>query len=345
MKTSAPPTLRALRLLFRGLICATKPLPHARERRRALKTIRDIPYVEGGDAAQVLDVIRSRDAHGVQPALLYIHGGGFAICSKETHEIITSNYAAMGFTVFSIEYRLAPEDPYPAAFHDSCDALLWVLKHAADYGGDVSRLVVAGESAGGNLALGVTLAACWRDPNDAHAGAVYDANPSIRAVMPACGLLHVTGIGRQWRDKPQNFIGKYIWRGLERTYLPSLIHFQTPPIWADPLVILETRRLTRPVPPTFVLCGSWDPLHVDSERLSKTLDRLGVDHEYLCEKGAVHAYHALVWTASARRAWERKRRFLAERIPGNQARPTIAEKASAYASSPGLGASTIASTP
>lgn len=322
MKTSHSPAVSALRLIFKGITVATKPLPHARQRRSSLNTVKNVRYGLGEHREQVLDVIRAKDAEGVQPALMYIHGGGFAVCSKETHEIITSTYAAMGFTVFSIEYRLAPEHPFPAAFHDSCDALLWILKHAAEFSADVNRLVIAGESAGGNLALAVSVAASFRDANDPKAAAVFDAAPTIRAIAPACGLLHVSGIGRLWRDKPENVVGRTIWRGLEKTYLPSVLDYRTPAIWADPLVLVETKRMERPLPPTYILCGTADLLHGDSERLDAALDKLGVDHEFHSQQGGVHAYHALVWTEAAKLTWSNQRRFLAKYVEGIDAEPT-----------------------
>lgn len=320
---SASLTVIALRRLFEGIVASTRTLPHARARRGRIVVQRDIPYVAKADTAQKLDVIRASTGEDVRPALVYIHGGGFAVCSKETHEIITSAYASMGFTVFSINYRLMPEHPFPAPFHDACDALLWVLENGACYGADVSRLVIAGESAGGNLALGVCAAASMRDASDAKAAAVYDAAPSIVACAPACGLLQVSGIARLWRDVPQNKVGRWVWTRLQDLYLPHPSKFASPPIWADPLTVVETGALTRPLPPMFVLCGTADLLHLDSERLDAALTKRGVAHEFLSEPGGVHAYHALVWTEAAQRAWARQRRFLAERVPGIEDGPVI----------------------
>ena len=100
------------------------------------------------------------------------------------------DFAAMGFAVFSINYRLAPKHPFPAAVEDSALALTWLAANADEYGADLQRLVYGGESAGGNLVSGLTLAGCWQ-LDDPLARRVWElARP--KAVLLACGLLQVS---------------------------------------------------------------------------------------------------------------------------------------------------------
>src|SRR5439155_19995964 len=87
--------------------------------------------------------------------------------------------------------RLAPQHRFPAAIEDVCEAWRWLAANAASYGGDVERMMVAGESAGGNLATALTLSACYERP-EPFARAVFEANAVPRAVMPACGILQVS---------------------------------------------------------------------------------------------------------------------------------------------------------
>ena len=90
---------------------------------------------------------------GPWPVVVYVHGGGFVLCDLDTHDGICRNIAAdAGAVVVSIDYRLAPEHPFPAAADDAVTALRWVAGHLADIGGAPGRLVVAGDSAGGHLA-------------------------------------------------------------------------------------------------------------------------------------------------------------------------------------------------
>lgn len=86
--------------------------------------------------------------------LLYVHGGGYFSCSPRTHRSITGAFAVRGFRVFAPDYRLAPEHPFPAALDDALAAYQAMLAHTAP-----ERLVIAGDSAGGGLALATLLAA------------------------------------------------------------------------------------------------------------------------------------------------------------------------------------------
>jgi acetyl esterase len=88
-----------------------------------------------------------------QPALLYFHGGGFTIGSIQTHDNLCRSLAAKsGVMVLSLDYRLAPEHPFPAAPDDALDTLLWVIANAPKLGIDETRIALGGDSAGANLA-------------------------------------------------------------------------------------------------------------------------------------------------------------------------------------------------
>jgi acetyl esterase len=87
------------------------------------------------------------------PALVYYHGGGFTVGSVDTHDALCRMFARDGrCAVLSVDYRLAPEYPFPTAVEDAFDALSWLHAHAAEYGVDAERLAVGGDSAGGTLA-------------------------------------------------------------------------------------------------------------------------------------------------------------------------------------------------
>ena len=124
-----------------------------REAHAHVDVLRDVPYGPH-PVAHRLDIYRPRGATGPLPVLVYIHGGAFVLCSKDTHRSLALlNAQRANYLVFNINYRLAPRHPYPAAIADACTAYRWVQRHARQYGGDPERIVVAGESAGGNLAL------------------------------------------------------------------------------------------------------------------------------------------------------------------------------------------------
>lgn len=87
------------------------------------------------------------------PVLVYLHGGGWVAGSVATHDPFCRLLSeAAGVIIVSVEYRLAPEHPYPAALDDTLAAVRWAAKHAGEWGGDTARLAVGGDSAGANLA-------------------------------------------------------------------------------------------------------------------------------------------------------------------------------------------------
>ena len=87
------------------------------------------------------------------PGLLYLHGGGFVIGSIETHDIVCRQLALhSGCAVFALDYRLAPEHPFPTAVNDAWDALVWLRENGSMLGVDPHRIAVGGDSAGGTLA-------------------------------------------------------------------------------------------------------------------------------------------------------------------------------------------------
>ncbi|MFF4416428.1 alpha/beta hydrolase [Streptosporangium sp. NPDC001559] len=117
-----------------------------------------------GPAGEVPVRVYTPEGDGPFPALVWFHGGGWTIGSLDENEVACRAVCAgAGAVVVSVDYRLAPENPFPAAADDSYAALLWVHENAEALSVDASRLAVAGESAGGNLAAVVALKA--RDLN------------------------------------------------------------------------------------------------------------------------------------------------------------------------------------
>lgn len=112
----------------------------------------------GGDLA--LRVFVPHHGVGPLPVVVFAHGGGFVFCDLDSHdEFCRSMAQGVGAVVVAMDYRLAPEAPAPAAHDDVYAALEWASKNAGEYDGDASRIVLAGDSAGGNLASTVAIAA------------------------------------------------------------------------------------------------------------------------------------------------------------------------------------------
>ena len=295
---------------FESMSRAGRSHPRARQAIGRLTVERDIAYLPTGSHYHTLDVYRAPSLPDDAPILFYVHGGGFRILSKDTHWLMAVAYAQRGYVVFSINYRLAPRHPFPAAIEDVCDALRWVHAHGQEYGGDPDRIVVAGESAGGNLVTALTVAMCYDRP-EPYAGRVRDL-PVPQATLPACGLLQTTDVARLRRRKPE--ITRFVLERLlecEEGYVggSAADNFEL----ADPLLLLEAGGPDRPLPPFFAICGTKDPLLDDTRRLAAALDALGVDNEHRVYPGEVHAFHAFLWRPAARQAWADTWAFLGAR--------------------------------
>jgi acetyl esterase len=293
---------------FVGVSNASGRLPIAKPGFHGIEVERNVPYLGSGQDHHLLDIWRPRERSGPLPVVLYIHGGRFARLSKDTHWLFNLVFARRGYLVFSINYRLAPTHRFPAAVEDVCAAWRWLQENAARYGGDLNRVVVAGESAGGNLTTALTLATCYRRP-EPFARAVYDLGAVPKAVMPACAVLEVS--------KPERFTFRTSYmedrmQEMAEDYLHGIaVDAEHGLDLADPIVPLERGlKPDRPLPPFFAPVGTWDPLIVDTQRLAAALQRLNVRCEARYYPRGLHAFHGFVFTPQARQCWREAFTFL-----------------------------------
>lgn len=300
---------------FRGAARLGRLHPHADPRRHGVDVLRNVPYREGGREEHRLDVYRPRDATGPLPAVLYVHGGGFRILSKDTHWVMALAFARRGYVVFNMSYRLAPRDRYPAAIEDVLAAYRWLVANAADHDVDLDRLVLAGESAGANLVTAATLATTFAR-RERWAQETFELGVIPRAVVAACGLLQVTDTDRFARGRALHPFLLDRLHEVSDAYLgPGMTgprpHLRPDLDLADPLLVLESDLApARALPPFFAPVGTWDPLVEDSERLAVALARRGVACEAKLYARQVHAFHAFVLHPAARRCWSDIYRFL-----------------------------------
>jgi acetyl esterase len=302
---------------FRLLSAAGKLHPQARPAAHGVEVARDLAYRPTGRRAHRLDVYRPAGGAGPYPAVLYVHGGGFRILSKDSHWMLALAYARAGYVVFNISYRLAPREPFPAAVDDVCAAYEWVVRHARGFGADPARLVLAGESAGANLVTALALCACWERP-EPFARRVWDTGVVPRAVVAACGLYQVSDCERFARRRPLTPWLHDRLVEVEEAYLHGVRPRRPEELdLADVVVALERGvRPDRPAPAFFLPVGTADPLLPDTRRLGEALRALGVAAEVRYYGDELHAFHALVWRRQARRCWSHTFRFLERRLGG-----------------------------
>lgn len=300
----------ALRAVIdRGLRSASrlgKIHPASRRLHDGVEIIRDVAYRDTGSAFHTLDIYRPTDRPGPRPVMFYIHGGGFRILSKDTHWMMGLKFARHGYLVVSINYRLAPEHPFPAAIEDTIDALEWTLENVEQWGGDPGRLSLAGESAGGNLSCALVVGSCYERPEPL-ARRIFDRDLSFDVVLPACGLLQVSDPERfraRRPDLPGWLDGRIL--DVSRTYLMGARGGL-----ADPLLVFEgDAEPVRPLPPMIAICGTRDPILDDTRRLGAALERIGTPHQVEIYPGGVHAFHAVFWSPLGAAAWQAQLDFV-----------------------------------
>jgi acetyl esterase len=218
-----------------------------------------------------------RQSNGLAPALVFFHGGGWVIGDLDTHDVACRKLADEGqLIVISVDYRRAPEYKFPAAVDDAIAATKWIADHAKQFGIDVAQLCVGGDSAGGNLAAVVAIAA--RDGNGpAIAGQVliYPAtdfamtHPSHREPETSVLLTHT--VIRWFRDH----------------YLNSLADGED---WrASPARVKSLAGL----PPAYLLTAGADPLRDEGEQFAKRLEADGVPVTYRTFPGQFHGFFTM----------------------------------------------------
>jgi acetyl esterase len=296
---------------FTGLGNLSRYQPLARPTFWDVELERDLPYTDSGRPEHVYDLYRPKRTAGSMPVVLYVHGGGFHSLSRKTHWMMGIAFARRGYLVYHVEYRLAPKHRFPAALEDVCLAYEHMVRDAPMRGGDLSRLVVTGESAGANLITALTASLCWERPEPWTRGA-FETGVVPKAALPACGLLQTTDSAR-FADNPKvpAWIADYmalcadIYLG-DGARAPS-----DATLLADPLLIFERGEApSRPLPAFFAPVGTRDPLVTDTRRLKDAIDALGGHCEARYYKGGLHAFHAFLWEKRARQCWRDMFAFL-----------------------------------
>jgi len=257
---------------------AGPPLPMARVERL------EIPGPAGPIPGRLYTPIGS--AEGPQPLLVYFHGGGWVIGDLDTQDSAVRFLAAHAeLPVLSVEYRLAPEHPFPAATEDAFAAFRWAVENADDLGVDAARIAVGGDSAGGNLAAGVSLAA--RDED---------------GIAPAMQLLiyPVTDAAGE-QESRRLFADRFLLTSadmdwFEEHYLPDAAAGQDPRV-----SVLRAEDLSG-LAPAYVATAGFDPLRDEGEAYAERMRAAGTRVALRRHPGLIHGFANM--TAISRSARE-----------------------------------------
>ena len=236
-----------------------------------------IPAPHGVLPARIYTPRKLRKTNGLAPCLVFFHGGGWVIGNLDSHDVVCRMLAHEGeLIVISVDYRLAPEHKFPAAADDAVTATKWVATNAAQLGIDAGHLLVGGDSAGGNLAAVVALAARDSDgPELAGQVLIYPAtdfamkHPSHSEPETSILLTHSV---IKW------FCNHYL------NGAADIDHWKASPARAKTLTGL---------PPAYVLTAGADPLRDEGAEYAARLKEAGVPMTYRHFPGQFHGFFTM----------------------------------------------------
>ena len=214
------------------------------------------------------------------PALVFVHGGGWTVGSVDEFDSSIRRLAnSSGMLVAAMDYRLAPEDPFPAGLNDVITTVKWIRENGENIGIDPNRIALGGDSAGANLALASAIALRNEGQGDA-----------LRALYLLYGLYTPDKNTESMRLFGN---GEY---GITKTQFQWVMNltFQKPEDWTNPLAFPILDNLTGHIPPMYIAAMGLDPLRDDSTLLVEKLRLAGQEHYLSIWPGVTHGALSLI---------------------------------------------------
>ncbi|WP_081987028.1 alpha/beta hydrolase [Planococcus sp. CAU13] len=240
------------------------PPPHIEQVREGVKVIADVVYEE--ESGALLDLYIPENLEDSAPVILWIHGGGFVGGSKDSRRDYAMTLAYEGYVVANMDYGLAPEQLYPGPVFQANAALDYLQQHAADFGGDMDRVFIGGDSAGAHIAS--QLAAVLSNEGLAAEMKIFPAveAESLRGALLFCGLYNMETVASTGFPNIEYFLNTY-------TGTADFEEFAR----IQELSIVQ--QVTPDFPDSFIAAGDGDPLAPQSVELAGILKTSGVDIE------------------------------------------------------------------
>lgn len=208
------------------------------------------------------------------PVLLYFHGGAFIYGTPEQYDFIFFRLALdVGMLIVSVDYRLAPENPFPAGMEDGYDALLWLSEYAEHIGGNKNNLLIGGSSAGATITASITHLA--RDRKEVNIRHQYLLYPPTSHLLKTASMNELANAPMQTRTSAE-----WMWKH----YLQDKINL--PPKYAVPLLGDNFKNL----PDATIIVCELDPLKDEGKLYAQKLQEANVSVNLLEIPGAVHAF-------------------------------------------------------
>ncbi len=213
-----------------------------------------------------------REGNEALPTLVFYHGGGWVVGNPDTHDHVCRYLAARSqCLIASVDYRLAPEHPFPAAFDDAVAGVRWVQRKADEIGADADRIAVGGDSAGGNLAAAAALA--------------VRGEIDLRGQLLIYPAVDFTADNDSLRDNGSGYsLTNAAMDRFMNWYLPS------PDLATDWRASPQHAADHSGLPPTLIQSAEFDPLRDEADDYGKTLRAAGVDVDYHCHAGMIHGF-------------------------------------------------------
>lgn len=240
---------------------------------RPLATVKDLTCP--GPAGDIpLRLYDPRESRGPGPALVFYHGGGFVIGDLDTHDSLCRELAAeLDLPLVAVDYRLAPENPFPAAPDDAEAATRWIAGSPAELGREVSGLIPIGDSAGGNLAIVVTQA-------------LADEPAAVPVILQVA--MYPATDEREGHESYAAFSDGFILTRDTMEYFMSSYRGEVGNPRAFPIAGDHAKA-----PPTVLVTASLDPLRDSGRAYAAQLVRAGIDVTFVEMKGTVHGFTTL----------------------------------------------------